>query len=169
VFEMGGAAAESGGGYPAWKPNLASQILHLTRATYATLNGKEPEVKAIHAGLECGSSGEVSGDGHGKLWPTLTGVHTPDERSTSVRWSASGRSSRPSSATWIDRATNYTKNACHELHDFTNFRGSGRRELRLVRHPAKLVRKAGHELHEFTDFKNEGGRGSDCGCIPPGW
>jgi len=45
-------------GYPGWKPNLDSPILKVARSTYRSLYGKDPEVKAIHAGLECGIIGE---------------------------------------------------------------------------------------------------------------
>jgi dipeptidase D len=81
IFEMGGAEAVSGCGYPAWKPNLDSEILKTTKATYLSLYGREPEVKAIHAGLECGIIGEkYPGIDMVSFGPTLTGVHTPDER-----------------------------------------------------------------------------------------
>ena len=43
--------------------------------------GKEPHVKAVHAGLECGIIGEKF---HGmdmvSLGPTLEAVHSPDEK-----------------------------------------------------------------------------------------
>ncbi len=81
IFEMGGAQAASGHGYPAWKPNLNSEILRITRSTYASLYGKEPEVKAIHAGLECGIIGEkYPGMDMVSFGPTLAGVHTPEEK-----------------------------------------------------------------------------------------
>ncbi len=81
VFEMGGAEAVSGYGYPAWKPNLDSEILKTTRSVYASLFGREPEVKAIHAGLECGIIGEkYPGMDMVSFGPTLMGVHTPEER-----------------------------------------------------------------------------------------
>ena len=43
--------------------------------------GKEPHVKAIHAGLECGIIGEkVPGMDMVSFGPTLEGVHSPDEK-----------------------------------------------------------------------------------------
>ncbi len=81
VFEMGGASAASSDGYPGWKPDMDSQILRTARETYQSLYGKEPEVKAIHAGLECGIIGEkYPGMDMVSFGPTLEGVHTPDER-----------------------------------------------------------------------------------------
>jgi dipeptidase D len=81
VFEMAGAKALSECGYPAWKPNLNSEILNATKSAYLSLFGREPEVKAIHAGLECGIIGEkYPGMDMVSFGPTLTGVHTPDER-----------------------------------------------------------------------------------------
>jgi len=58
VFRLGGAEVKASDGYPGWKPNLDSQILQIARSTYTQMFGKEPEVKAIHAGLECGIIGE---------------------------------------------------------------------------------------------------------------
>jgi dipeptidase D len=81
VFELSGATVEQGDGYPGWKPNLDSPILKLAKRTYQELYGKEPEVKAIHAGLECGIIGErVPGMDMLSFGPTLQGVHSPDEK-----------------------------------------------------------------------------------------
>jgi dipeptidase D len=81
VFELAGATVEQGDGYPGWKPNMGSPILKLAKRTYEELYGKEPEVKAIHAGLECGIIGErVGGMDMLSFGPTMEGVHSPDER-----------------------------------------------------------------------------------------
>jgi dipeptidase D len=81
VFQMGGAGISSGHGYPGWKPNMDSAILKLSSETYKRLFGKEPEIKAIHAGLECGIIGErYPGMDMVSFGPTLQWVHTPDER-----------------------------------------------------------------------------------------
>jgi dipeptidase D len=81
VLEMGGAEVTHGDGYPGWKPNPHSEILTIAVDSYKRLFGKEPAVKAIHAGLECG----LFLDKYPQLdmisfGPTLRGVHTPDER-----------------------------------------------------------------------------------------
>lgn len=81
VFEMGGAVVTFGDGYPGWKPNTHSEILEIATASYKRLFGVDAQVKAIHAGLECGlfldkypSLDMIS------FGPTLQGVHSPDER-----------------------------------------------------------------------------------------
>lgn len=81
VFEMGGARVSFGDGYPGWKPNPHSEILEIATASYKRLFGTEAQVKAIHAGLECGlflskypTLDMIS------FGPTLRGVHSPDER-----------------------------------------------------------------------------------------
>jgi dipeptidase D len=81
VFTLGGAKVKQGDGYPGWKPNLSSPILKVAKQTYQRMYGKEPEVKAIHAGLECGIIGEkVPGMDMVSFGPTLEGVHSPDEK-----------------------------------------------------------------------------------------
>jgi len=81
VLEMGGATAKSSDGYPGWKPNMDSEILKVARETYRSLFGRDPDVKAIHAGLECGIIGEkYSGMDMVSFGPTLEGVHTPEEK-----------------------------------------------------------------------------------------
>ena len=73
VFELAGAEAISSDGYPAWKMKVVE--------SYKKLFHKDPIVRGIHAGLECGLFSErypqldmVS------FGPTLRFVHTPDER-----------------------------------------------------------------------------------------
>ena len=81
ILELSGAAVSAGDGYPAWTPNMDSPVLKLARETYRSLFGKEPEVKAIHAGLECGIIGEkVPGIDMVSMGPTLEMVHSPEER-----------------------------------------------------------------------------------------
>ncbi|UCG51018.1 MAG: M20/M25/M40 family metallo-hydrolase, partial [Candidatus Latescibacterota bacterium] len=81
IFELGGAEVEEGSGYPGWKPNLDSDVLKVAKSTYKTLYGKEPEVKAIHAGLECGIIGaKFPGMDMVSMGPTLEDVHSPDEK-----------------------------------------------------------------------------------------
>ncbi|OGU02508.1 MAG: aminoacyl-histidine dipeptidase [Gemmatimonadetes bacterium GWC2_71_10] len=81
VFTLGGADVVQGDGYPGWKPNLQSPILGVAKRTYKQLTGKDAEIKAIHAGLECGIIGErIPGMDMVSFGPTMEGVHSPDER-----------------------------------------------------------------------------------------
>jgi dipeptidase D len=81
VFSLGGCDIKQGDGYPGWKPNLESPVLKTARGAYASLFGREPAVKAIHAGLECGIIGErYPGMDMVSMGPTLEGVHSPDEK-----------------------------------------------------------------------------------------
>ncbi len=81
ALDLGGAQVKHSDGYPGWKPDMGSEVLKVARSTYASLYGKEPEVKAIHAGLECGIIGEkYPGMDMVSFGPTLEGVHSPDEK-----------------------------------------------------------------------------------------
>jgi dipeptidase D len=81
VFTLAGAEVVGSDGYPGWKPNLASPILERAIGVHRELHGREPAVKAIHAGLECGIIGEkYPGMDMISFGPTLEGVHSPDER-----------------------------------------------------------------------------------------
>jgi dipeptidase D len=81
IFELGEAKVEQSDGYPGWKPNLDSPILKNAKETYKSLYNKVPEVKAIHAGLECGIIGEkYPGMDMISFGPTLEEVHSPDEK-----------------------------------------------------------------------------------------
>lgn len=80
-FLLAGASVTHLSEYPGWKPNLDSHILRVCVDSYKRLFGCEPEVKAIHAGLECGLFGEKFGDlDMISFGPTLRGVHAPGER-----------------------------------------------------------------------------------------
>lgn len=54
VFTLAKAEVVHSAGYPGWKPNPESKVLAVAKESYKKLFGKEPEVMAIHAGLECG-------------------------------------------------------------------------------------------------------------------
>ncbi len=79
--ELGGFIVEQGGGYPAWTPNPDSALLKACKEIYVKKYGSEPEVKAIHAGLECGIIGEhYDGMDMISFGPDIEGAHSPDER-----------------------------------------------------------------------------------------
>ncbi|MBO4634344.1 MAG: aminoacyl-histidine dipeptidase [Bacteroidales bacterium] len=81
AFFLGSFDVEHHGEYPGWKPNLKSHILEVSLASYRKLFGHDPEVKAIHAGLECGLFLEKFPDlDMISFGPTLRAVHAPGER-----------------------------------------------------------------------------------------
>lgn len=80
-FSMAGMRVERSGGYSGWEPNVNSPILHAMKEAYQAQFGTAPEVKVIHAGLECGIIGAViPGLDMISFGPTLVGPHTPDEK-----------------------------------------------------------------------------------------
>ena len=80
VFELSGGNVVQSDGYPAWKMNPNSKLVKVTVDAYKRLFGKEPVVKGIHAGLECGLFSEKYPElDMVSFGPTLRNVHTPDE------------------------------------------------------------------------------------------
>jgi dipeptidase D len=81
VFRNNGAEVMHHGAYPGWKPNVSSPILETMKDVYHKKFGKIPEVKVIHAGLECGILGAAY-----PHWdmvsfgPTIRYPHSPDEK-----------------------------------------------------------------------------------------
>jgi len=81
VFELAGAELSFGDGYPGWKPDINSEILGVFKSTFKRMYGHDPEIKAIHAGLECGIIKEKYPNMDMiSFGPTMFGVHSPDER-----------------------------------------------------------------------------------------
>jgi len=81
IFAMAHAKVTHGDGYPGWAPNIHSPILKVMKELFGKLYGTEPEVKAIHAGLECGIIKERYPDMDMiSFGPTIMGAHSPDER-----------------------------------------------------------------------------------------
>lgn len=80
-FELAGATVTHSDGYPGWAPNMDSTIMKLSAEAYEELFGQKAKIKAIHAGLECGLFLEKNpGLDMVSFGPTMTGVHSPDER-----------------------------------------------------------------------------------------
>jgi dipeptidase D len=90
-LKLGGATVTHSDGYPGWKPNISSEILRVSRTSYLKLFGKEPKIRAIHAGLECGLIYEKNKTiDMISFGPTIRGAHTPEEminiESTQMFW-----------------------------------------------------------------------------------
>ncbi len=67
--------------YPSWKPNFNSELLKKSKNIYRKLFSVEPEIKVIHAGLECGIIGsKIKNIDMISLGPTIEDVHTPNEK-----------------------------------------------------------------------------------------
>lgn len=81
VFFLMQADVEHSSGYPGWKPNPDSEVLRISVDAYRRLFAQEPQVLAIHAGLECGLVGAIyPGMDMVSFGPTIKGAHSPDER-----------------------------------------------------------------------------------------
>ncbi len=79
--EIVGANINQPEGYPGWKPNLQSPLLQTCKDVYKKRFQKEPEVAAVHAGLECGIIGEkYPGMDMISFGPTIEHPHSPEER-----------------------------------------------------------------------------------------
>ena len=81
LFEMAGANVSFTGSYPGWKPNMDSAIMKTMDNVYQAKYGKKLEIKAIHAGLECGIIGGVYPNlDMVSFGPTIRHPHSPDEK-----------------------------------------------------------------------------------------
>lgn len=81
VWELAGATVAETGDYDGWAPNMESNVLSKMQNLYSSLYGKVPEVKAIHAGLECGIIGaQYEGLDMISFGPTIRFPHSPDEK-----------------------------------------------------------------------------------------
>lgn len=81
VFSLAGAKVEYGNSYGGWRPNIDSPILNLMKRVYEEKYEKSPEVKVMHAGLECGIIQAVYPDMDMiSIGPDLEHPHSPDER-----------------------------------------------------------------------------------------
>ncbi|MBN2863487.1 MAG: aminoacyl-histidine dipeptidase [Bacteroidales bacterium] len=81
VFQLIDAKVSMSGGYPGWKPDMDSPILKSMSEVYKKLFGELPEIKAIHAGLECAIIGGVYPSlDMISFGPTIKYPHSPDEK-----------------------------------------------------------------------------------------
>jgi dipeptidase D len=81
VCRMGGFEVEHNTGYPGWKPEPTSDIVRISREVHKEVLGKDPELVAMHAGLECGVIGEKhNGMQMISFGPQIENPHSPNER-----------------------------------------------------------------------------------------
>jgi len=81
IMEAAGGRVEFRDEYPGWDPNPDSEIRKKAEEVYRDNFGKDPEIKAIHAGLECGVIGKkFDSMDMISIGPELADVHTPGEK-----------------------------------------------------------------------------------------
>ncbi|KYH34726.1 cytosol non-specific dipeptidase [Clostridium tepidiprofundi DSM 19306] len=81
IAKLVGAEIEFLSDYPEWQYNPDSKLREICLKVYKDMYGKDAQIDAIHAGLECGLLGDKF---NGQLdmismGPNLYDVHTPDE------------------------------------------------------------------------------------------
>jgi dipeptidase D len=78
---LAGAQTHTESQYPPWTPNPASPLLARCREVFRGLYRREPEVRAIHAGIECAIIGDTyPGMDMISFGPTTENAHSPAER-----------------------------------------------------------------------------------------
>ena len=81
LAEFYGASYSQMGEYPAWEYKADSKLRDVMVRTYTEMFGKEPQVLAIHAGLECGLLGEkLAGLDCVSIGPQMHDIHTSREK-----------------------------------------------------------------------------------------
>jgi len=80
-FELMGCDVVQNGDYPGWKPNPNSEILQLMADMYRQRFNEEPQIKACHAGLECGILlKHLPNVDMISFGPNIRAAHSPDEK-----------------------------------------------------------------------------------------
>lgn len=80
-FQLAGAEVTHSDGYPGWAPNVESEVMKISSEAYEELFGVKPQIKAIHAGLECGLFlSKFPYLDMVSFGPTMRDVHSPDEK-----------------------------------------------------------------------------------------
>lgn len=80
IANLTGASMELIADYPEWEFETESKVREIMKDVYQGMFGKELEVSAIHAGLECGFLSQKLGKiDMISIGPDITGAHTPKE------------------------------------------------------------------------------------------
>jgi dipeptidase D len=81
IAALAGGQATTQSEYPPWTPHLDSPLLRRCREVYRGCYGKDPGVRALHAGLECAVIGDLYPDMDMiSFGPTTENAHSPSER-----------------------------------------------------------------------------------------
>ena len=80
-FESMGCNVIQTGDYPGWQPNPNSDILTIMEQLFKDMYNEDPQVKACHAGLECGILGtHLPNADMISFGPNIRAAHSPDEK-----------------------------------------------------------------------------------------
>jgi len=80
AFENAGFTVDQGGSYPGWQLPADSAILTMMSNLYSEVFNAEPQVRACHAGLECGILGKhLPETDMISFGPNIRHAHSPDE------------------------------------------------------------------------------------------
>ncbi len=80
-FDLIGCDVVQNGEYPGWRPNPDSAILKIMHELYVKKYNEQPQVKACHAGLECGILSEhLPNVDMISFGPNIRAAHSPDEK-----------------------------------------------------------------------------------------
>lgn len=81
LLQFAGGCCSANGDYPAWEYNRASVFRPVCIEAYRQIYKKEPQVMALHAGLECGIlADKIEGFDAVSMGPDIFDIHTPKER-----------------------------------------------------------------------------------------
>lgn len=81
IAMMAGASQDVRGDYPGWAYRKDSPFRDMAVEVFCSLYGKEPEIQAIHAGLECGLlSAKIPDLECISIGPDMKNIHTTEER-----------------------------------------------------------------------------------------
>ncbi len=80
LLDIGGAEILQNIASPGWSPNRQSELLHLAESTFEKVYNRKPEIRATHAGLDCGIVGEQAAEiDMLSFGPTIQNPHSSDE------------------------------------------------------------------------------------------
>ena len=81
MARMAGAVQDVRGDYPGWAYRKESPFRDMAVEVYQDMYGKEPEIQAIHAGLECGLlAAKIPGLECISIGPDMKDIHTTEEK-----------------------------------------------------------------------------------------
>ncbi len=81
IASMAGASQEIRGDYPGWAYRKDSPFRDMAVKVFCRMYGSEPQIQAIHAGLECGLlSAKIPGLECISIGPDMKDIHTTEER-----------------------------------------------------------------------------------------